>query len=346
MKKIAVEEHVLTKGYLNYLRSRKEWPRRETLPEDEGKYEREWWAPGKYRKMALGVPTKIEDMGKGRIKDMDADGIDMQILSLSFPGTEYFDAKDATIVAKIVNDELSQAVKQYPQRFSAFATIAPQDPRQAATELERAVKELGLKGAMIIGSIQGEYMDKKKFWPVFAKAEELDVPLYIHPKMPPQDMINPYMDYPGLTQAMLGFAADASLHAMRLILSGVFEKYPKVKVILGHLGEALPFWLWRMDSRFREVLKADHEAAGYYKDFKRAPSQYFKDNFYVTTSGMFWTPALEFVSRVFGPDKILYATDYPYESGEDITTFIEQAQIDKENKERIYHGNAEKLFKL
>ena len=156
MKKIAVEEHALPQGYLSYLRSRKEWPSRETIPEDEGKYEREWWAPNKYRKMPLGVSTKIEDMGTGRIEDMDAEGVDMQIISLSFPGTEYFNAEDATKVSKIVNNELSQAVNNNPDRFAAFATIAPQYPQAAASELERAVKDLGLKGAMIIGSIQGE----------------------------------------------------------------------------------------------------------------------------------------------------------------------------------------------
>ncbi|HJX04169.1 MAG TPA: amidohydrolase family protein [Dehalococcoidia bacterium] len=346
MKKIAVEEHVLTQGYLDYLRSRKEWPKRETVPEDGGKFEREWWAPDRYRKMPLGVPTRIEDLGQGRLKEMDEGGIDMQVLSLSFPGVEFFNAADAMAVSKIVNDRLAQAVKQYPQRFAAFATIAPQDPQGAAAELERAVKELGLKGVMVNGSVQGEYLDLKKYWPIFAKAEQLDVPIYIHPKMPAQDMIKPYMAYPGLTQAMLGFAADASLHAMRLILSGVFDKHPGLKIILGHLGEALPFWIWRMDSRWYEVKKFDHDAAEYYKDFKKTPSQYFKENFYVTTSGMFWAPALEFVARVFGADRILFATDYPYESVEEAVTFMDNAQLSQEDKENIYHSNAQRLLKL
>ena len=179
-----------------------------------------------------------------------------------------------------------------------------------------------------------------------ATAEALDVPVYLHPKMPPTNMIEQYLEYPGLSQAMLGFAADAGLHAMRLILSGVFDEYPGVKIVLGHLGEALPFWLWRMDSRFREVQKSEKEAADYYKDFQKTPGRYFKDNFYLSTSGMYWAPALEFVSRVFGADRIMYASDYPFEIGEDTTGFIANSQLSSEDKEKIYHVNAERLFKL
>lgn len=346
MKKIAVEEHVHTQGYLSYLRSRKEWPRREPFPGEEASFEREEWAPGKYRKMPLGRPTLLEEVDAERLKNMDAAGVDVQILSLAFPGVEFFGAEDATRVAATVNDELAEIVRRHPDRYAAFAAIAPQDPEGAAAELERAVKELGFKGAMITGSVQNEYIDKKKFWPIFAKAEELDVPIYIHPKMPPTNMIEQYLEYPGLSQAMLGFAADGSLHAMRLILSGVFDEYPRAKVILGHLGEALPFWLWRMDSRFREVQRSEGEAADSYRDFKKTPSRYFRDNFYVTTSGMFWAPALEFVSRVFGADRIMYATDYPFELGEDITSFIDESGLSAEDKEKIYHLNAERLFKL
>jgi 2,3-dihydroxybenzoate decarboxylase len=346
MKKIAVEEHVHTQGYLRYLRSRKTWPKREPFPGEETTFEREEWAPGKFRKMPIGAPTLLEEVDAERLKNMDAAGIDMQILSLAFPSVEFFDGKDAARVAAVVNDELAEMVGRHPKRYAALAAIAPQDPESAARELERAVTQLGFKGAMITGSVQDEYIDKKKYWPIFAKAEELDVPIYIHPKMPPTNMIEQYLEYPGLTQAMLGFAADASLHAMRLILSGVFDQYPRVKVILGHLGEALPFWLWRMDSRLREVKKSEREAAEYYKDFKKTPSQYFKDNFYVTTSGMFWAPVLEFVSRVFGADRIMYASDYPFELGEDITSFIDESALSQEDKEKIYHLNAERLFKL
>lgn len=346
MKKIAVEEHVYTQGYLDYLRSRKEWPKREPSPGEEAAFEREEWAPGNYRKYPIGRPTMLEQVDEVRLKTMDDIGVDMQVLSLAFPSVEFFDAKDATQVAALVNDELAEIVKRHPTRYTALAAIAPQDPEAAAAELDRAVRKLGFKGTMITGSVQNEYIDRKKFWPIFAKAEELDVPIYIHPKMPPANMIEQYMEYPGLAQAMLGFSADASLHAMRVILSGVLDEYPGTKIVLGHMGEALPFWLWRLDSRLREVMKSEKEAADHYKDFKKTPSQYFRENFYVTTSGMFWAPTLEFVSKVFGADRIMYATDYPFELGEDLTTFVEEADLTAEDKENIWHRNAEKVFKL
>ncbi len=346
MTRIAVEEHLLTPSYLGYLRSRKEWPKREPFPGEETAFEREEWAPGKFRKMPVGKPSIIEEVGEARLKIMDATGVDMHVLSLSFPGVEFFDAVDAPRVAAAVNDELAEICRRHPDRYVALAAIAPQSPDEAAAELERAVTKLGLKGAIVTGSVQGEYLDKKKYWPIFAMAERLDVPIYIHPKMPPENMIAQYLEYPGLAQAMLGFSADGIVHAMRLILSGVFDAYPGIKVVLGHLGEALPFWLWRMDSRLRWVREADQDAADYYKDFKKTPSQYFRDNFYLTTSGMFWTPVLEFVCRVVGSDRVMYATDYPYELGEDTISFIEDAQLSAEDKENIFHRNAERLFKL
>jgi 2,3-dihydroxybenzoate decarboxylase len=287
----------------------------------------------------------ITDLGEIRLKVMDEAGIDMQVLSFSMPGVEVFDASDGTSMAKTINDRLSQAVKQYPERFAGFAALAPQDPDAAADELERAVKKLGLKGAVINGNIRGEFLDDRKYWTIFERAEKLDVPIYIHPKMPPADMLKPYLAYPGLSMAMAGFAAEASLHAMRLICSGVFDKYPGLKIILGHLGEAIPFWLWRIDSRYLEE-KSDPASAEIYKNLKKNPSQYFKENFYVTTSGMFWEPVLQFVSSVLGSERVLFATDYPYESSKEAAQFIESVQIDDGDKEKICHLNAEKLLRL
>ena len=208
------------------------------------------------------------------------------------------------------------------------------------------MKQLGLKGAMINGNIQGEFLDKQKFWPIFEQAEKLDVPIYIHAKMPPQQMIEPYLAYPGLAAAMSGFAAEASLHAMRLICSGLFDKYPGLKIILGHLGEAIPFWLWRIDSRFAEEKESDPNSAAFYQDLKKEPSRYFKDHFYVTTSGMFWDPVMTFVCSVLGADKVLFATDYPYESSREAVAFINSASINRSDKEAVCFRNAEKLFGL
>lgn len=346
MKKIAIEEHFHTEEYIKYLYSRKEWPRREIVEEGGKRIAREWWSPTHYRLMDPDQPSPLTDLGERRLKRMDEAGIDMQVLSISFPGVELFNAADGTAMARSINDELSDAVRRYPERFAGFAAIAPQNPEAAAEELERAVVKLGLKGAVVNGHICGEYLDDKKYWVIFERAEKLDVPIYIHPKMPSPDMIKPYLAYPGLPSAMLGFAAEASLHAMRLILSGVFDKYPHLKIILGHLGEAIPFWLWRIDSRWMEEKKADPSSAAFYKNYQKTPAQCFRDNFYVTLSGMYWQPVLQFVCSVLGSDKVMFATDYPYESSGLAVAFMESVQLSHADKEKICHLNAEKLLGL
>jgi 2,3-dihydroxybenzoate decarboxylase len=346
VKKIAIEEHFHTEEFVKYLYSRKEWPRREIIEEGGKRFIREWWSRTGTRLMDPDQPNPLTDLGEGRLRRMDEAGIDMQVLSLSFPGVELFDAADGTAMAKSINDELSGAVKRHPERFAGFAAIAPQDPEAAANELERAVVKLGLRGAVVNGHIQGEYLDDQKYWVILERAEKLDVPIYIHPKMPSSDMIKPYLAYPGLASAILGFSAEASLHAMRLILSGVFGKYPNLKIILGHLGEAIPYWLWRIDSRWMEEKKADPSSAAFYKDFKKSPAQCFKDNFYVTLSGMYWEPVLQFVCSVLGHDRIMFATDYPYESSRDATQFMESVQLSNTDKEKICHLNAEELLGL
>jgi predicted TIM-barrel fold metal-dependent hydrolase len=346
MKKIAIEEHFHTEEYIRYLYSRKEWPRREVIEEGGKRLARDWWSSTHYRLMNPDQPNPLTDLGEGRLRRMDDAGIDMQVLSLSFPGVELFDAADGTAMAKSINDELSGAVKRNPDRLAGLAAIAPQNPEAAANELERAVVKLGLKGAVVNGHIRGEYLDDQKYWVLFERAEKLDIPIYIHPKMPPPDMIKPYLVYPGLASAMLGFSAEASLHAMRLILSGVFDKYPGLKIILGHLGEALPFWLWRIDSRWQEEKKADPASAAYYKNYQKSPAQCFRDNFYVTISGMFWQPVLQFVCSVLGSDKVMFATDYPYESSKLAAEFIESVQLSHTDKEKICHLNAEKILRL
>jgi 5-carboxyvanillate decarboxylase len=348
MKKIAVEEHFLTDEFIEYLHTRKEAPRRDIIEKEGKTFIRDWWSPTKYRLLDPDLPHKnmITDLGEVRLKVMDEAGIDMQVLSFSMPGVEVLDASEGTSKAKMINDRLSQAVTQYPERFAGFAAIAPQDPNAAADELERAVKKLGLKGAVVNGNIRGEFLDDRKYWAIFERAEKLDVPIYIHPKMPPADMLKPYLAYPGLAMAMAGFAAEASLHAMRLICSGVFDRYPGLKIILGHLGEAIPFWLWRIDSRYEEEKNNDAASAEAYKNLQKLPSQYFKENFYVTTSGMYWEPVLQFVSTVLGSDRILFATDYPYESTTEASQFIESVQLDDGDKERICHLNAERILRL
>jgi 5-carboxyvanillate decarboxylase len=347
MKIIAIEEHFHTKSYVKYLHTRTEAPRREFVEENGQKFLKDWWAPNKFRLMELNRPDNyIADIGQKRLQEMDAAGIDMQILSLSFPGVELFNDADGATMARVVNDELAEAVQTYPDRFAGFAALPAQDPTAAALELERAVSTLGLKGAMINGHINGAYLDEPRFWPIFEKAEALNVPIYIHPKMPSADMLKPYLAYPGLASAIWGFAADAGLHAVRLILSGVFDKYPGLKIILGHLGEAIPFWLARMDNRLEEEKASDPVSAKAYEHLKKTPSQYFKDHFYVSTSGMLWAPVMQYVCSVLGADKVMFAADFPYESGPEAVALMKSMPLSEAEKALICHQNAESLFNL
>jgi 2,3-dihydroxybenzoate decarboxylase len=281
-----------------------------------------------------------------RLKDMDKAGVNMQVLSYSFHYDEGIGASAATAESRKVNEALAKVAERYPERFAAFASLALHDPDGAAGELERVVKRLGLRGAMTTMVPGGEYLDDRKYWVIYERAVELDVPIYIHAIAPSPDRIKPYAAYPGLGSAMLGFAAETSLQAMRLILSGVFDKYPRLKIILGHMGEGIPFWLWRIDSRWWEERKRDPKSDLFYKNLRKNPSQYFRDNFYVTTSGMFWHPALQLVCSAMGADRVLFAADYPPESITDAAQFIESAPISARDKEKICHLNAEKLLKL
>jgi len=278
-------------------------------------------------------PRDDLDMIDKRIVEMDQFGIDMQVLSLG-PGIEQYEASFGTELARITNNRLAEIIKRYSDRFSGFACIAPQDPLAASHELERAVKELGLKGAMVKSNVQGEYLDNQKFWVIFETAEKLGVPIYIHPKEPSPQMIKPFTDYPELAGAMWGYSVEAGLHAMRLICSGVFNYFPNLRIILGHLGEGIPFWLWRLDSRSEKG------------KYKKKPSQYFKEHFYVSVSGMYWEPALLMTVSAIGSERILFATDYPSESFDDAIQSIKNLPLSDKDKENIWHLNAERLLKL
>lgn len=283
-----------------------------------------------------------------RLKDMDKAGIDMQVLSATLMPGDKSTAAEARAWAIDTNNAFAKVIEKYPDRFSSFASIALHDPQEAARELERAVTQLGFKGALI-GAEDRTFLDDPPYWVLLETAEKLDVPIYLHPKVPGKDMINPYLKYPILSRSMWGFAAEAGLHALRLIMGGMFEKYPHLQIILGHLGESIPFQMWRLDNRWMNekdgkapMFGADPSAAL----MKKKPSEYFKSNFYVSTSGMFWEPALQLVVTAMGPDRILFGVDYNAESNEEAVKFIEAAKLDPGIKEKICHGNAERLLRL
>ena len=289
------------------------------------------------------VAERLEDLGRRRIDDMDATGIDLQILSLTSPGVQIFDAPTGAALARAANDELAAAIAAHPTRYAGLAAVAPQNPAGAAQELERAVRKLGLKGAIVNSHTHGEYLDDPKFWDIFAAAEALDVPVYLHPNTPSNAMIKPFMER-GLDGAVFGFAVETGLHALRLVVSGVFDRFPKLQIVLGHLGEGLPYWLFRIDFMHGASVRSKRYASQ--PPLARKASDYLKQNFYYTTSGMAWTPPIRYVQSVIGVDRVMYAMDYPYQFVPEEVNVTDALPIDYEELEAFYQTNAERVFKL
>ena len=286
------------------------------------------------------VHSRLVELGEGRIAAMDADGIDFAVLSITSPGVQVFDAVTATRLARDANDALAAAVKVHPTRFAGLAAVAPQYPSGAAQELERAARQLGMKGFLINSHTMGEYLDDAKYSPIFEAAQALDMPLYLHPREPAPSMVTPFLDY-GLFFAGWGFAVETGLHAMRLIMCGLFDRYPKLRIVLGHMGEGMPFWLQRVDNRYLLQVKI-----GAVKKLPRLPSEYFLDNFVITTSGVMSAPALRLSLEVLGADRIMFAADYPYESVMEGVKFLDTVVITDVEREKIYCSTAQRVFKL
>ncbi|MGA3175195.1 MAG: amidohydrolase family protein [Syntrophorhabdales bacterium] len=340
MKKIDLETHFYTKDFQDYMMARKEMPREELY---KG-FVRLWYEPNVWESHGVGIEDSLLDLSEGRLKAMDEAGIDIQVLSLSTPGCEQFSPEDGTVWSKKTNDQLARAVGKHPDRFIGLAALAPQSPQEAAAELERAVKELGLRGAKLNSHIGPTYLDDKRYWVILKKAQELDVPIYLHPTTPHPSMLKPYTDYGyALTGPSLGFGAETAVHAMRMIYSGIFDEYPDLKVILGHLGEGLLFWMYRIDFGFVKPW-VDEELQ---PKIRKRPSEYIRNNFFITTSGMFAAPAFMCVFLEMGADRMMFASDFPYESCSEAAQFMDKvAAISDIDKKKICHVTAEKLFKL
>jgi len=287
-----------------------------------------------------GVAERLEDLSNLRITEMDECGIDFQVLSLGAPSTQRFDPETAVRLARAANDRLNEAVKRHPTRFAAFAAIPTPDPKGAADELERCVTKYGFKGAMVHGLTNGAFLDEKRFWPIFERAAELDVPLYMHPASPSPIVIDAYYkeyakDFPMLLRAGWGFTVETATQGIRLVLSGVFEKYPKLKIILGHLGEGLPFLLWRIDSA---LSRHGNKSLNF--------RELFCEHFWITTSGFFSNPALLCCVQELGVDRVIFSVDYPFVMNKPAVDWIPHIPLCHEDKEKILHGNVEKLLKL
>jgi len=297
------------------------------------------------RDLPLEIRNKILDIGSGRIADMDRGGLDICILSLSAPGVQAVpNVAQAIAQARRTNDYLAEHLAKNPRRLKGFATLPLQDPEAAARELTRCVRDLGFCGALVNGFSQiGEadsavFYDLPQYRRFWATVQELDVPFYLHPRDPLASRQQAYEGYPWLAGSPWGFAVETSIHALRLMASGLFDEYPKLKVILGHLGEGLPFSIWRVDHRLSR--------GGVTPKAKLPMSHYLRENFYITTSGNFRTQALTNVILEVGADRILYSVDYPYEDVVEASEWFDHASISESDRVKIARTNAQKLFRL
>ena len=293
------------------------------------------------RRQQLGhdLADELLNISDTRLAAMDAAGISLQVLSLSIPGCQGLDAAEAIPMARDANDQMQETVKKYPGRFAAFAALPTADPVASVKELERTVTQLGFKGALINGHTQGSFLDDRKYWPIFEAAQALDVPVYLHPRDPHPVVLKTYFEgYEELAFAGWGFAMDTCSHFLRLVWSGLFDAYPRLKMILGHLGEGLPFWLHRLEDHTR--------GAAARRGLKRTPAQYLTENLIVTCSGNFSVPAFLCTMMALGVDNLLFSVDWPYESNRTAVEFLKALPISEADREKIAYRNAERVLRL
>jgi predicted TIM-barrel fold metal-dependent hydrolase len=321
MKIIALEEHFIL-------------PREETnLPPGAHR--------GNDREKLLGfdVVAELLDLGDSRLAAMDAAGIDVQVLSHNQPGVQALDAGSAVPVAREVNDLLFEAVKAHPDRFLGLAALPTADPAAAVKELERAVGKLGFKGAMINGHTQGVFLDDKKFWGLFECAQALGVPIYLHPSKPHPAVMRAYFEgYEELALAAWGFGIDTGAHFLRLVFAGVFDAFPKLTFILGHLGEGLPFMLHRINDQTQLAAKR--------RGLRRLPLEYLTQNLVVTCSGNFSAAAFLCTVMALGIDNVLFSVDWPYESNSAAVDFLRHQALGPHDMAKVAHLNAERVLRL
>jgi uncharacterized protein len=326
MRIIAIEEHFLADGFREVMKKR-------GVPSLAG---------GLQEVFVAHWQAKLVGLGAARLKDMDASGIDLQVLSHTPFDISSLSMSEEISLARSANDQLAEICTAYPARFAGFAALPLMDPAAAADELERAVRLLGFKGALIHGTINGRFLDDPSFLPLLERAAALEVPLYLHPAEPPVAVREAYFSgfAPevnfALATAGWGWHSEVGLHALRLILAGVFDRLPTLQVIIGHMGEMLPFMLARSTMILTPVAR----------HLQRTVAEYFLHHFFITTSGFFTDPPLLLVLQVLGADRILFAVDYPYSSNDQGHAFLERASISPADKEKISHLNAERLLKL
>lgn len=321
-RKIAIEEHYVLPSMKDQM---------PTTPFWHDDYSRE-------------VRERMADTGEMRLREMDEAGVERMVLSLGGTGIQdELDVAKAVQRARASNDALAAIVASRPDRYSAFATLPMQDPEAAALELERTVRDHGFKGALVngytsIGSLDTPaYYDEPRFLPFWQRLEALDVPFYLHPRNPLPNQMRVYEGRRELIGAAWSFAVDTGTHALRLITSGLFDRCPKATVVIGHMGELLPFAISRLEARVRHAKAVK---------LQKTPSEYLRTNFYATTSGNFHTPSLVATIEQMGADRVMFAVDYPFERLQDGSSWLDQAAISDIDRQKISRINAERLLGL
>jgi len=315
VRKIALEEHFLCPGYEEYWRTT-------TLTFDPA--------------VVGGLLARLTDFGDGRLEAMDRAGIARSVLSIAGPGVQSEpDNAIALRRAREANDFLAREIQKRPDRYAGFGHLAMQDARGAADELERCTRDLKFCGAMINGHTNGQYLDHPSLYPFWERAEALQAPIYIHPTDPisPSPALN---GLDGLRRATWEWGFETGSHALRLVFSGLFDRFPRARLVLGHLGETLPFLLWRFDSR----------AKIYGVKLHKKPSDYIRENIAVTLSGMYAAEPLNCTIAALGADRVMFAADYPFETAPEVGTFLDQAPLAETLRTDIAYGNAVKYFGL
>jgi 2,3-dihydroxybenzoate decarboxylase len=293
---------------------------------------------------ATQIIDRLLDLGEQRIRHMDETGIDKAVLALTSPGAQpILDVEEAKGIARRANNYLAGHVQAHPDRYIGMTTVAPQDPAWSASEIVRGATELGFKGVQINSHTQGEYLDDPKFDPIFRALAETGQPLYIHPSTPPDAMIGPLLEA-GLDGAIFGFGVETGMHLLRLITTGIFDRYPDLQIMVGHAGEALPYWAYRLDFMHQAGVRSQRYAR--MKPLGKTILEYLRSNVLITTSGMAWPPAIRFLIDNIGEDRVMYAMDYPYQYLADEVRTHDLLDISATQKKKLMQSNAERWFRL
>jgi predicted TIM-barrel fold metal-dependent hydrolase len=297
------------------------------------------------RKLSPGAPNPMEllpEIAEVRLKSMDDAGVTVQVLSNAGPGPDLLPGADGIALAREVNDHLAAAIARHPTRFAGFAALPLQSPDATPAELRRAVKELGFLGAMVNGTTEGRFLDHPSYDGLLAAAVELDVPIYIHPHIPPESVRQAYFsELPEgagrvLETAGWGWHSETAVHLLRMVVAGTLDRHPKLKIIIGHMGEMLPMMMARADQVFRHDIE----------HLKRPITQAIHDQVWITTSGIFDQPPFIAALQTFGIDRIMFSIDYPFAPNAAGRKFLNNVELAPSDKVKLSHGNADALLKL